>query len=1459
MPQKFFEPLRKLPHQIQNLNLIQKLQGLTLGHSAEFFGSYLSSTYGCPEYPSALAFDTKLGLLAVGSLKGVIRVYGTPGVVYHVQCAGEPIVALDFLPEEGRLLSASTDGLLTLFELNTKDGIWSRCSQVKVPHTEEDQTTAIAVGYGIVYVGSRNGTLRQVAVKDGRMSLGEDALTSCTSAMVKESVSIEKRSEVGVDSPIVSLEVQPGGNLLLIAYAGGCVAVGIPQSIPEDSAQPHPPDTAVPPTAEGEPATPSTEEPPEVKPENPEAQDELTAKLAEGEAAVQPETAPPAAGEGAQTAPATPAKEQHGERRATLKLKALTRSLRGTETPKTEADTEPPLPVPPAPRISHLLLRDQRVHWSTWRLTAPDTLSTEVTVAYGDGAFQVWPITAAASDQPPEPMIVSKRDPPSTPYGPLPCGAIKKILVSPGVNGGVITAFSGGLPRPEFEDRHAVSVLQDQDHHVCFQFGSEVKDFFFVPLRSRTSDDASTAEAGTKPAPPMNAAALIVLTERELVAIDLIQPDWPTYPTPYLNCLNLSPVTAVTHITKVPSVLLCRLRSAAKSEETANEQWPVWGGENGNANVDLAYNEGSDVVVIGHANGCITLLAIGRGDSVHHLGTLRTAALFNQSDIQNGEKCATTLEVETWPPFRRVGHCALAHPLSLEQPDPRLAITQLAAYVHHDPNTALDSLTVVVGGAGGHVSIWTTGGTDDKLKTLALFEPDVSRIQVNLVDQEAFSGRYTWKGLSALQPFEGVTQLCAGPSLYPYTLIQLDPPAAITSVALEQSWNLLAIGSPHGFAVIDLLARSTVYVDFIFGKIAPQKSVRPVTAVQNAIVNRGKQFTANMRQSFRKLKSLRTSTTTPGKSHDEAAPEQQPAEQSAEGTMPATTSGEEKPAEPQASEPPPPETTTAPPEEPAAAPEKTEETQPAVESGSSKDPTAHAEATPEPTPLVPDETGPSLVRSLLFVDTFVESPIPSGGQQPATIPPRVPSLWVGTANGRALAHTLTWEGTAGPVTVRLLKELQLQHRASIIGMCAVDAVSHEPVLHSSKLRTSCESQPAVESDSKLPPEDEEKNEETSTSPEAATAEGTASAPAGDHPETAASTGPAPPQEAHQLIICSEEQVKLFSLPSLRALHKQKFVDRLRLNYGPVRATVSVTQKHEKEATEKPEAPVEPATESTSKQPASCQHLRKSLLSFGVQGFIRGTPDQPKTEWTVVVARRDGHASILSLPHLRKMFKVPGPVDPTSSFIPYVASLSTANIVLWSSGSQLYANELAPLPHLTSPASIVPGTTPQTMTTIVLPDWTRPNKPTPAEVEDKPVSETAVAPSTEVAPDTSKGEEAQVDVQAKTEAAVSDSAAVCAPTTADSSEVPEKPGVSATTASHAGDVTLDSIKEYLNGEGTVTIKTIETSSEKHTLVEGGHVVTTLRETEKVDGKVTKDDVIKFASDEDTACSAVTAAH
>lgn len=46
-----------------------------------------------------------------------------------------------------------------------------------------------------------------------------------------------------------------------------------------------------------------------------------------------------------------------------------------------------------------------------------------------------------------------------------------------------------------------------------------------------------------------------------------------------------------------------------------------------------------------------------------------------------------------------------------------------------------------------------------------------------------------------------------------------------------------------------------------------------------------------------------------------------------------------------------------------------------------------------------------------------------------------------------------------------------------------------------------------------------------------------------------------------------------------------------------------------------------------------------------------------------------------------------------------------------------------------------------------------------------------------------------------------------------------------------------------------MKTTESSLEKHTVIEGGNVLTTVHETERVDGEIVKDDIVQVKSDVD----------
>uniref|UniRef100_A0A3Q3M8P6 LLGL scribble cell polarity complex component 1 n=1 Tax=Labrus bergylta TaxID=56723 RepID=A0A3Q3M8P6_9LABR len=87
----------------------------------ELFAFNKTVEHGFPHQPSALAFDPKLQLMAIGTKSGAIKVYGAPGVEFtglHQDTMA--VTQIHFLPGQGRLLSLLDDNSIHLWELMTR-------------------------------------------------------------------------------------------------------------------------------------------------------------------------------------------------------------------------------------------------------------------------------------------------------------------------------------------------------------------------------------------------------------------------------------------------------------------------------------------------------------------------------------------------------------------------------------------------------------------------------------------------------------------------------------------------------------------------------------------------------------------------------------------------------------------------------------------------------------------------------------------------------------------------------------------------------------------------------------------------------------------------------------------------------------------------------------------------------------------------------------------------------------------------------------------------------------------------------------------------------------------------------------------------------------------------------------------------------------------------------------------
>ncbi|XP_042524251.1 syntaxin-binding protein 5-like isoform X6 [Dipodomys spectabilis] len=89
--------------------------------TSEYFQICKTVRHGFPYQPTAMAFDPVQKILAIGTRTGAIRILGRPGVDCYCQHeSGAAVLQLQFLINEGALVSASSDDTLHLWNLRQK-------------------------------------------------------------------------------------------------------------------------------------------------------------------------------------------------------------------------------------------------------------------------------------------------------------------------------------------------------------------------------------------------------------------------------------------------------------------------------------------------------------------------------------------------------------------------------------------------------------------------------------------------------------------------------------------------------------------------------------------------------------------------------------------------------------------------------------------------------------------------------------------------------------------------------------------------------------------------------------------------------------------------------------------------------------------------------------------------------------------------------------------------------------------------------------------------------------------------------------------------------------------------------------------------------------------------------------------------------------------------------------------
>jgi lethal(2) giant larvae protein len=293
-----------------------------------------------------------------------------------------------------------------------------------------------------------------------------------------------------------------------------------------------------------------------------------------------------------------------------------------------------------------------------------------VATSHSDGSFILWDLESGTNlAQSSSGTPAANSSPPNIVYGPYPCKAVTKCMVKTCRSDQPYVIFSGGCPRVNYSDKITISVIQGENSHVCFDFTSKIIDFYTIdkpfiekqavnPLLNSTSSGHNLSPQQTTTITYDNPQALFVLLEEEFVAIDLVSQGWPQYRLPYLYSVHSSAIICTHYVNGVSQAFYDRLKQFGElaqdpSEFYSQKDWPIVTPPQTSAknspvgsNTKSAASETKDLLLTGHEDGSVRFWDVTL-QSMTLLYRLRTSDYFQTDstpiDESNAHDRATNI------------------------------------------------------------------------------------------------------------------------------------------------------------------------------------------------------------------------------------------------------------------------------------------------------------------------------------------------------------------------------------------------------------------------------------------------------------------------------------------------------------------------------------------------------------------------------------------------------------------------------------------------------------------------------------------------------------------------------------------------------------------------------------------------------------------------------------------------
>ncbi|XP_048458905.1 syntaxin-binding protein 5-like isoform X2 [Rhincodon typus] len=299
--------------------------------------------------------------------------------------------------------------------------------------------------------------------------------------------------------------------------------------------------------------------------------------------------------------------------------------------------------------------------------------------------------------------------------------------------------------------------------------------------------------------------AVVVLLEKDLIVVDLTQSNFPIFENPYPMDVHESPVTCCAYFADCPPDLIPALYSVGakqqKKQGYSTKEWPIAGGT-----WNLGAQSYPEIIITGHADGSLKFWDAS-AITLQVLYKLKTSKVFEKQKMKDAKQIAEIVEEDPYA-IQMISWC----------PESRM---------------------FCVAGISAHVIVYRFSKHEITVEIVALElrlqyevedivtpEPESVQPITDNSSQLSFSktsalsssaNALTSEGLKDNVPCLKVKTrpVKMAPGYQADLVIQMvwidgEPPQQITSLAVSSAYGLVAFGNCNGLAIVDFMQKTTL-------------------------------------------------------------------------------------------------------------------------------------------------------------------------------------------------------------------------------------------------------------------------------------------------------------------------------------------------------------------------------------------------------------------------------------------------------------------------------------------------------------------------------------------------------------------------------------------------------------------------------------------------------------------------